>query len=130
MITHGTTSTPVNEAVIEDAGNIFWQHAERNDGPPPEVMLEAMISPPSLHGTYGQAGDMLKNMGEALIVYIRGDVEDAVNVASRTLNAIRNLASHIWEEQDEHGIPRQCYAMNDGTTLAKCSISGEWEQVT
>ena len=130
MYTEGKTSSPINEAVIEDAGNIFWQHTERNGEPPPDVMLETMVCPPALHDTHGQAGEILKNMSEALIIYVRGDIEDAISAASRTLQTVRNLASHIWQEKDEHGLPRECYAMRDGTTLAQCGISREWEQVT
>ena len=129
MSTHQGKPKVVNEAVVEDAGNIFWQHAERKAKAPPPVIFEAMVSPPSLKNASGQAGEMLTDMGEALLIYVRGDVEDAVNTASRTLHAVRNLASQIWEEKDEHGFPRQCYAMNDGTTLAKCEVSGEWEQL-
>ena len=129
MFTKQGKSKVINEAVIEDAGNIFWQYAEREAQAPPPVIFEAMVSPPSLRNPYGQAGEMLSNMSEALLIYIRGDVEDAVNTASHTLHTVRNLASQIWEEKDEHGFHRQCYAMNDGTALAKCAISGEWEQL-
>ena len=129
MFTNQGNAKVVNEAVVNDAGNIFWQHAERQNAPPPPVIFEAMVSPPALKNTHGHAGEMLTNMGEALLIYVRGDAEDAINLASRTLHAIRNLASNIWEEKDEHGLPRECYGLTDGTTLAQCSITGEWEQL-
>ena len=129
MFTNQGSNKVVNEAVVNDAGNIFWQHAERQISAPPTVLFEAMVSPPALKNAHGQAGQMLSNMGEALLIYVRGDAEDAINLASRTLHAIHNLTSNIWEEKDEHGLPRECYALTDGTTMAKCGITGEWEQL-
>ena len=122
--------TPITEAVVEDAANLFWQFAERSPEPPPSIMCDTMVSPPSLKNSHGQAGQMLRNMGHALTTYVKGDVDDAVNTAQRTMQTIRNLASYIWDDSDEHGLPRHCYALTDGTTLAKCAVSGEWEQIT
>ena len=129
MTSNQANPTPINEAVIEDAGNIFWQYAERNAAPPPTIMCDTMVSPPSLRNSHGQAGELLRNMAQALITYVKGDVDDAVNAAQHTMQTMKNLVSHIWEDADEHDLPRQCYALNDGTTLAQCGVSGEWEQI-
>ena len=130
MVTNTKVVTaPVSEALIEDASNIFWQSAERSRTAPPAAIIDALIAPASLRHAYGQAGALLTSMGQALVTYVRGDREDAIQTASQTKHAIRKMVEHIWEEDDEHGLPRQCYAMPDGTTLARCGVSGEWAQI-